>query len=130
MRYFVEPSPDPPYEGYIDTYKSNLSITGLGNVNIFLYGMEGYADPHFHIKDNSGNDICIIELCNNRYIKGGKLNNIQCSELYNWLKSTDIEHLSKYSHWKNMIITWNMSEGNYTTNEYKICNMPDYTNIY
>lgn len=130
MRYFVDPSPDPPYEGYVDIYKANLNITGLGNINAFLYGMEEDAEPHFHLKDINGNDICIIELCNNKYIGGKKLNSTQCSELYKWLKSMDTDHISEYSHWKSMITFWNGCEGNYTTDEYKICDMPNYNIIY
>ena len=105
-------------------------MTDIGVVYVFMFGMEGDVLSHIHLKNQNLDDICKIELCDNKYYGDNNyhLNTQQCLELDNWFKSSS-ERVPEALHWWLLITSWNNFEGNYTTDEYKIGIMPDYTNI-
>lgn len=106
---------------------------------IAAYGMEGFAEPHFHIITDGYPDIC-VKLMTNEYYGNPSiiLKDDECKRLNDFLKTRTC-CIYKYSPanstvWSELFEAWNNGDGNvgygYYEAEKYINNIPDYSTIH
>ena len=104
---------------------------------IAVYGMEGFAEPHFHIITDGYPDICIKIMTNEYYGNPSIiLNEKGCKNLNNFLRShVDCEYRKSInSVWYDIFDLWNNAGGNvgygYYEAEKYLNHIPDYSVIH
>ena len=108
------------------------NLKKMGKCEVHVYSNEGPV-PHFHLKSNNGNEICIC-IFDNRYFTHGKytgtLSSIQRKQLNDWLNQP-LKFDPRINNWESIRITWFQSNNtpDYLFKKYNSIKQPDYSDI-